>query len=149
MLDVLGQKHLSRFILQQDNFVQVQVCIFFSGTLKLNLVQNSKKLTWREVRWKAGGKTMFHRTAVGFLCGHRQVKCFCVDRQRHLYCLEEDLLRYLRNGRTKCALTVSCRRPEKLVCRSNSLCFCAAQASAHVSSEIYVFRCLLGHVCQR
>ena len=44
-------------------------------------------------------------------------------------------------------LTVSCKRPEKLACRSNSLCFCGAHASSHVSSEIYTFTCLLGHAC--
>jgi hypothetical protein len=28
---------------------------------------------------------------------------------------------------------------------SNSLCFCTAHTSSHVSSELYAFRCLLGH----
>ena len=35
MLSTPGQMHLSRFTLQQKNFVQVHVCIFFSGTLNL------------------------------------------------------------------------------------------------------------------
>ncbi len=45
------------------------------GTLSVN----EKKLTYREVRWKVDDKTMFHGTTVGFLCGDRQRKCFCVD----------------------------------------------------------------------
>ncbi len=40
----------------------------------------------------------------------------------------------LRNGRTEYALTVS---P-----------FCAAHANSHVSSYLFTFRCLLGHVCE-
>jgi len=56
---------------------------FFYWNLKSNLVQhcprNSKKTPWREVRWKAAGKTMFHWTIAGFLCGDRQRRCFPVD----------------------------------------------------------------------
>jgi hypothetical protein len=44
---------------------------------------------------------------------------------------------------------VSCRRTGKLGCRSNSPSFCVTQATSHVSSELYTFRCLVGHVCQR
>ena len=44
---------------------------------------------------------------------------------------------------------MSCRRPGKLGCRSNSPSFCEAQATSHVSSELCTFRCLVGHVCQR
>jgi hypothetical protein len=50
---------------------------------------------------------------------------------------------------TKCALTVSCRSPGKLGCRSNSPSFCTEQATSHVSSELCTFRCLVRHVCQR
>ena len=53
------------------------------------------------------------------------------------------------NGRTKCALTVSCRRTDKLGCRSKSLSFFASHATVHVSSYLYTFRCLVGHVCER
>ena len=63
--------------------------------------------------------------------------------------MEQHQLCYLRNRRTKCALTVSWRSPGKLGCRSNSPSFCAAQATSHVSSELCTFRCLVGHVCQR
>ncbi len=143
----MGQKHLSRFILQQTKCVQVQVQVFFSGTLSNFSVPEFKKLTWWEVRLKAAGKTVFHGTTEGLHCGDRQTKCFFVDRQSNMWCFEEDQLRCLRNGRTKCSLTVSCRRPGKLGSRSNSLCFCAAHTSSHVSSEFYTFTCLLGHVC--
>jgi hypothetical protein len=55
----------------------------------------------------------------------------------------------LRIGRSNFSLTVSGRRPGKLGCRSNSLCFCSEDTSSHVSSDLYTFRCLHGHVCQR
>ncbi len=44
--------------------------------------------------------------------------------QRTMWCLEQDQLWYLRNRRTKYALTVSYRRSGKLRFRSNSLPFC-------------------------
>ena len=46
----------------------------------------------------------------------------------------QSLLRYFRNRRTGCTLTVSCRRRGKLGCRSNSLSFCVAHVTSHVSS---------------
>jgi hypothetical protein len=67
--------------------------------------------------------------------------------QVRMCCLEATVCFSYR--RTKCALTVSWRRPGKLGCRSNSPSLCAAQATSHVSSELCTFRCLLGHVCQR
>jgi hypothetical protein len=84
-----------------------------------------------------------------FLVGDRRTKCLRGDRQRTVWCLQQHQLCYLRNRRTKCALTVSWRRPGKLGCRSNSPSFCAAQATSHVSSELCTFRCLVGHVWQR
>jgi hypothetical protein len=83
-----------------------------------------------------------------FLVGDRRTKCLGGDRQRTVWCLQQHQLCYLRNRRPKCALTVSCRRPGKLGCRSNSPSFCAAQATSHVSSELCTFRCLVGHVWQ-
>ena len=41
--------------------------------------RNSKNTAWREVRWKAAGKTMLQWTIAGFLCGDRQRRCFPVD----------------------------------------------------------------------
>ncbi len=84
-----------------------------------------------------------------FLVGDRRTKCLGGDRQRTVWCLQQHQRCYLRNRRTKCALTVSCRRPGKLGCRSNSPSLCAAQATSHVSSELCTFRCLVGHVWQR
>jgi hypothetical protein len=55
----------------------------------------------------------------------------------------------LRNKLPTCSLTVVYRRPDKVVCRSNSLCFFAAHAPTHVSLEMCTFRCLVGHVFQR
>ncbi len=66
-----------------------------------------------------------------------------------MWCLEDYQVRYLRNKLTKCSLTVVCRRPEKIVCRSNSLCFFTVHAPTHVSLELCTFRCLVGHVFQR
>ena len=86
------------------------------------------------VRSFIGTEPSRHR---GFLCGNRQTKCLGGDHQSTLWCLEEDQLHYLRNGRTKCALTVSYRRPEKLGCSSNSLNFGDAHTSSHVSSELF------------
>ena len=54
-----------------------------------------------------------------------------------------------RNKLTKCSLTVVCRRSDKVVCRSNSLCFFETHTPTHVSLEICTFRCLVGHVFQR
>jgi hypothetical protein len=44
---------------------------------------------------------------------------------------------------------LSVGRTDKVVCRSNSLCFSAVHAPTHVSLEICTFRCLVGHVFQR
>jgi hypothetical protein len=84
-----------------------------------------------------------------FLGGDRQSKCLVGDRQNTLRWLEDDQLHCLRNGRTKCTLTVSCRSPDKLGGRSNSLCSGVAHTSSYVSSEFCTFRCLVGEVCQR
>ena len=63
--------------------------------------------------------------------------------------MEDCQVRYLRNKLPKYSLTVVCRRSDKVVCRSNSLCFFAVHAPTHVSLEICIFRCLVGHVFQR
>jgi hypothetical protein len=112
-------------------------------------LQTSNNTTWREGRWTGAGKyvlTVGHRVCVG---GDRQTKCLSGDRQRTVWCLEQDQLWYLRNRRTKCVLTVSCRRSDKLGWPSNSLCFCSVHTTSHVPSELFTFKCLGGHVCQR
>ena len=63
--------------------------------------------------------------------------------------MEDYQVRYLRNKLTIYSLTVVWRRSDKVVCRSNSLCFFATHAPTHVSLEICTFRCLVGHVFQR
>ena len=108
-----------------------------------------KTLSSREERSTATGNTMLPGNYRAFLGGDRQIKCLPGHRQNTSWWLEDDQLRCLRNGRTKCAFTVSCRRPGKHGCRSNSLCFCAAHTSSYVSSEFCTFRCLVGEVCQR
>ncbi len=95
------------------------------------------------------GNAMLPENYRAFLGGDRQSKCLSGHRQSTSGWLEDDQLRCLRNGRTKCTLTVSCRRPDKLGCRSNSLCVCVAHTSSYVSAKFCTFRCLVGDVCQR
>ncbi len=66
-----------------------------------------------------------------------------------MWCLEVHQVRYLRNGLRKCNLSVDYRRPHKVGCRSNSLCFFVTHTPTHLSIELYTFRCLVGHVFQR
>ncbi len=121
---------------------------FFQKT-RHQAFQHRTNATCREGRWTGEGKNVFPRGYRVFLVGDRREKCLGGDRQRTVWCLQQHQRCYLRNRRTKCALTVSCRRPGKLGCRSNSPSLWAAQATSHVSSELCTFRCLLGHVCQR
>ena len=121
---------------------------FFQKT-RHQAFQHRTNATCREGRWTGEGKNVLPRGYRVFLVGDRRKKCLGGDRQRTVWCLQQHQRCYLRNRRTKCALTVSCRRTGKLGCRSNSPSLCAAQATSHVSSELCTFRCLLGHVCQR
>lgn len=76
-----------------------------------------------------------------------QRQYFGTDRQRNVWCSEEDRDHYVRKGRPKYGLTVDCRTPDKLDSRSNSLFFRAAHTPSHVSSELCSFT--VGHICQR
>jgi hypothetical protein len=119
----------------------------------LRLVIQSKS-SKRHHAGREGGrqqvKIYYHETTVHFSPAiDRQSKCLSGDRQNTSWWLEDDQLRCLHNGRTKCTLTVSCRNPDKLGCRSNSLCFWAAHTSSYVSTKFCTFRCLVGDVCQR
>ena len=111
--------------------------------------ETSNNATWREGRWTGAGNHVLNGGHRVFLGGDRQTKWLTGDRQRTVWCLEQDQLCYLRNRRTKWVLTVSCGRPGKLGYRSNSLCFCAVHTTSHVSSEFCTFKCLVGHPCQR
>ncbi len=121
---------------------------FFQKT-RHQVFQHRTNATCREGRWTGEGNHVLSRGYRVFLVGDRRTKCLDGDRQRTVWCLQQHQHCYLRNRRTKCVFTVSCRRPDKLGCRSNSPSFCAAQVTSHVSSELWTFRCLLGHVCQR
>ncbi len=44
---------------------------------------------------------------------------------------------------------MDCKRPHKVGCRSNWLCFFETYTPTHVSIELFTFRCLLGHEFQR
>ncbi len=55
----------------------------------------------------------------------------------------------LRNGLRTYSLTVVCRKTWKVGCRSNSLCLFVTYTPTHVSIELCIFRCLVGHVFQR
>ncbi len=90
--------------------------------------------TWREGRRTGSGNRVLPGGNRIFLTGDRQTKCLDGDRQRTVWCLEQDEIRYPSNRRTKCTLTVSYRRPGKLGSRSNSLSFCVVHATSHVSS---------------
>ncbi len=84
-----------------------------------------------------------------FSLGWSTDKCVGTDHQCNSWWLDDDQRHCLSNERTNYSLTMSFRRPVKLGCRSNSLCFCTTHTSSHVSSELCTFRCLHGHVCQR
>ncbi len=102
-----------------------------------------------EGRWPGAGNHVLPGDDRAFITGNRQTKCLGDDRRRTVWCLQWDQLCYLRNRRTKCALTVSCTRPGKFGCRSNWVSFCTVYPTSHVSSEFSTFRCLIGRVCQR
>jgi hypothetical protein len=123
--------------------------LFFQKKQHMKPFHHRTNATCREGRWTAAGKHVLVTGYRVFLVGDRRTKCLDGDRQRTVWCLQQHQLCYLHNRRTKCALTVSWRRPGKLGCRSNSPSFCAAQATSHVSSELCTFRCLVGHVWQR
>ncbi len=56
---------------------------------------------------------------------------------------------FVRDERVLCHCDYSdLQRPDKLGCRSNSLCFCAPHTSSYVFSKFFTFRCLVGDVCQ-
>ena len=131
------------------NFHIFSITYLFFQKNKTSNLPRSTNATCREGRRTGAGKNVLSRVYRVFLAGDRQTKCLGGDRQRTVWCLHQHQLCYLRNRRTKCALTVSYRRPGKLGCRSNSPSCCAAQATSHVSSELCTFRCLVGHVCQR
>jgi hypothetical protein len=122
--------------------------LFFSKNMTSSL-PTSNNPTWREGRWTGSGNHVLNEDHRVFLGGDRQTKCLTGDRQRTVWCLEQDQFGYLRNRRTKYVLSVSCRKPGKLGCRSNSLCVCVVHTTSHVSSEFFTFKCLVGHVCQR
>jgi hypothetical protein len=119
-------------------WVQIGKCLDYVPIFQPNCVktflETSNNATWRKGRWTGGGNHVLTACYRVFLGGDRRTKCFDGDRQRSVWCLEQHELRCLRNGRTECALTVSCRRRGKLGCRANLLPFCAAHATSHVSS---------------
>ena len=84
-----------------------------------------------------------------FLGGDRQRRCLGSDLLWTMWCFDVHQVRYLHNGLRKYSLTVLCRNPRIVGSRSNSLCFFVSCTHTHVSIEICIFRCLVGHVFQR
>ncbi len=103
-------------------FFRLRTC-FFKKTRHQSF-QHWTITTCREGRWPGAGKNMLPTDYRVFIVGNRQTKCLGGDRQRTVWCLQQHQLCYLHNKRTKFALTVSCRNPGKLCCRSNSPSFC-------------------------
>jgi hypothetical protein len=126
-------------------FLRLRTCCLKKRTSTLRTSNNA---TWREGRWTGVGNHVFPGDYLVFLTGDRETKCLGGDRQKTVWCLQQDQLCYLRNRRTK-TLDVSYRTPDKLGSRSNSLTFCTVSEKSHTSLELCTFRCLVGHVCQR
>jgi hypothetical protein len=119
-----GQLHFVQVHFTTDEVRPSSVKIFFSGTWRSSSVHNKDTVrdrTWttREVVWSihltyctSGETSLVHeclfvkkknptaRLPHNRTCGvvslvHKLIKCFSVDRQINLQCLEEDLLSYL------------------------------------------------------
>ncbi len=103
----------------------------FFTTFHQRPFETSNNATWIQGSRTGEGNDVLSGGYRVFLTGDRQTNCLRGDRQRTVWCLEED---DLRNRRTECGLTVSGRRPDKLGCRSNSLSFCVTHPTSHVSS---------------
>ena len=133
----------------KSNLKRYQNCRNCELRLTPGSLRKFENTSWLEERWTVEGNNMLTGDFRVFLVCNRQRKCLGTDRQNNVWCLEEDWDRYLRKDEQNEVLTVDSRMPTKLDCRSDSLCFCAVNAPSHVSSEVYTFTSLDGHVCQR